>query len=242
MNGEKRHAIINDHEQEYAGQSRYMAQMDGKNAADETLYKNMEDTKADFTLNKSPANSSTGWVPPIFKPDMQVINLDYRYYQAFLGRYFYGHTPMTDLGGGCDGWAALLNPPDSGVNLFINYSSVSNNSDTYFRAEAWLNALPQGKVLISRLVANSNGAVNPSPCPHAELAFGEFINDRPFKGVSIYSLMVGAGGTASAEPYGKIIIPPGGTYYILLHAPESQKTITVEVAFGWWEERTVSTS
>jgi len=76
-----------------------------------------------------------------------VVSLEYRVYQSFLGRYFMGHTPQLTLPSCGSVWAALYNPPASGMNVFVNTFTVSNFSATPFRAHLWLNAMAGGGVV-----------------------------------------------------------------------------------------------
>ena len=51
-----------------------------------------------------------------------VVSLEYRVHQAFLGRYFMGHTPQLTLPPCGSVWAALYNPPASGMNILSTRS------------------------------------------------------------------------------------------------------------------------
>jgi hypothetical protein len=160
-----------------------------------------------------------------------VVSLEYRVHQAFLGRYFMGHTPQLTLPPCGSVWAALYNPPASGMNIFVNTFTVSNFSATPFRAHLWLNAMAGGGVG-SPFVCAANTTIVPQTWPRAVIDYGQ---SAPQGGCSLFTRVAGAHSTEVGNYYGKIVIPPGGTFLVQLLSP-STGTVSAEVAFGWWEE------
>lgn len=165
----------------------------------------------------------------------QVINLEYRVYKSFTGKYFMGHTPQICLGANSNAWGGLLNPANSGVNLYINTFTVTNSSAIPFQAQLWLNSSPLGNTTASPHLTPANTVLAPLPKPKSLLAYSQYVTATPMNGVSILSRIAGASSTTVGNYYGKIIIPQGGTFIVFLHSPGAQY-INTEVAFGWWEE------
>lgn len=172
----------------------------------------------------------------VYPQPMQVVNLPYRVYESFKGRYFMGHTPFITMGDHYNGWGGLINPISSGINMYINTFTVSNTSDTPFRAELWLNAKPFSKATVSPHVSPANTAIEPLPTPKAVLVFASHLKECPSSGVSIFERISEANSTVVGNYYGKIIIPPGGSFIVYLHSPNAE-SIKADIAFGWWEEQ-----
>lgn len=165
----------------------------------------------------------------------QVVSNPYRVWQSFKGNYFIGHTPLLVLGGCGNAWGGLINPADSCVNLFINTFTVSNTSEKPFRAQIWLNARAAGDIQRSPHVTPANTAYTPLPEPEAKLLYAEGVKDWPKKGTSIFTRIAEGHATVVGNYYGKIILPPGGSFIVYLIAPDSCP-IKAEVAMGWWED------
>lgn len=165
----------------------------------------------------------------------QVVSLQYRVYQSFLGRYFIGHTPVLCISGCQNAWGGLLNPARSGVDLFVNTFTVSNMSGTAFRSVAWLNADPNGRASYSPYVSCANTALDPVPRPKVVLASAQTQNDPFYEGTSLFTRICSPRSTVVGNYYGKIIVPPGGSFIVVLYGA-GQQPIKAEVSFGWWEK------
>lgn len=160
-----------------------------------------------------------------------VISLEYRVSKSFQGRYFIGHTPTMTLPYRANGWAALFNPRGSGVNVFVNTITVSNFSNTPFRAQVWLNAMPDGGQ-VSPSTAAVNAAIQPPVWPEAAIVYG---TEQLKSGQSLFTRVAGAQSTEVGNYYGKIILPPGGSLLVLMQGPGATGA-QAEVALGWWED------
>ncbi len=165
----------------------------------------------------------------------EVVNLQYRVNKAFKGKYFIGHTPILSIFDSSNSWGGLINPEDSGVNLYVCTFTVSNYSSNPFRAQLWLNSSPVGG-RFSPFVSPSNTAQSPLPIPKTNLLYAQNIHGVPSDGTSILSRIAEADSTNVANYYGKIVIPPGGSFIAFLYSPGAQR-IRTEVAFGWWEDK-----
>lgn len=169
-----------------------------------------------------------------------IVCLEYRVKKSFEGKYFIGQTPILSIGDNINSWGGLINPKDSGVNLYLNTFTVSNSSSTPFHAQLWLNSKPIGKKAISPLVSPANTAKIPLPKPKANLAYAQSVFDTPSDGVNILTRIAEANSTVVGNYYGKIIVPPRGTIIVFLYSPGTQP-INAEVALGWWEEKAKKT-
>ncbi|OAA92887.1 DUF6143 family protein [Clostridium coskatii] len=165
----------------------------------------------------------------------EVVNLPYRVYESFKGKYFMGHTPFLILERNLNAWGGLMNPEDSEVKLYINTFTVSNTSNTPFRSELWLNSEPLGRTSISPYVSPANTTIYPLPTSDILLGFAQHVKHSPSSGISLFNRIAEANSTVVGNYYGKIVIPPGGSLIVYLHSPGSQH-IKTDVALGWWEE------
>lgn len=163
----------------------------------------------------------------------EVVNLAYRVEQSFLGRYYIGHTSYLTIDPCLGVYGALYNPRDSRVNVFINTFTVSNFSGTPFESQVWINSTPFGTTMASSDVSPANTAAPASP-PSAVLISAQNLLEGPWDGTSLFSRLTEANSTVVGNYYGKIIIPPGGSFLIYLNPADRQ--IKTDIALGWWEE------
>lgn len=163
-----------------------------------------------------------------------VVNLEYRVNQAFMGKYFIGHTPLISMCPNSHAWAALVNPPGSDVNLYLCTFTVSNYNECPLEAMMWLADAPRfGKESCD--VAVSNQAIIPHPKPEGKIIFDSDKKCPISDGTSIFPRIVASYSTEVGNYYGKIVVPPGHAVVItldLLGRPEGE----AGVAWGWWED------
>lgn len=166
---------------------------------------------------------------------LKVVDLTFSVWEALQGNYFLGQTNLLTFGDEHNAWAALLNPPDSGINLFWNVYTLSNFSNKPFIAEVWLNSIPPSKGTASKNVASANQFATPPSKPKVELQFGENVIKSPSGGIYSFTRMVEPNYTLTRHDFqGMIILPPGGSAITYLKSP-TKSTIQTRVAFGWWE-------
>jgi len=72
----------------------------------------------------------------------------------------------------------------------------------------------------------------PQPEPRVVIVSGQ---GEPQGGCSLFTRVAGAHSTEVGNYYGKIVIPPGGTFLVQLVSPNTC-AVHAEAAFGWWEE------
>lgn len=161
---------------------------------------------------------------------------DITLFKSIQRKYFVGQTEFLIIGQNTNAWGGLINPCNSGVNLFVNVITISNFSDASYTAQIWFNSKPPGKGTLSDNVVAANTAVSPLPVPKVKLKFVQSVAGIPTGGVNAFDRIVPPKATLVSEEDGKFIIPPGGSYIIFLQGPDS-KIIKSKIAFGWWEEK-----
>jgi hypothetical protein len=159
-------------------------------------------------------------------------------YHSLQGQYFVGYADNMFFEKDKNAWAALVNPENSGVLLFVNVWTVTDISEPPIRMQIWLNSNLPGDYTKSRLVSAANTAINPLPKPKVKLLQASNVIGVPAGGVKAFVRRTLPGETVVAEEEGKFIIPPGGNFAIFLSNPEGVNLpASTRVAFGWWEER-----
>ncbi len=183
---------------------------------------------------------------PVFNPMMsninrlpcQVASMPYSLYQSLQGQYFVGYADEMFLEKDKNAWAALYNPPNSGVNLFVNVWTVTDLKEPPIRMQIWLNSRLPGKYTISNLVTPSNTALIHLPKPKTIMFEASNVTGSPEGGVKAFVRRTQPGETVVAQEDGKFIIPPGGNFAVFLSNAEGVNIPSrMRVAFGWWEER-----
>jgi len=164
-----------------------------------------------------------------------VVNITNPVYQSLKGRYFLGQTKPLAFGNGYNAWAGLMNPDDSGVNLYVSTFTVSNFASQSVLALVWLNGAVPGPYTVSKKVTPANTAIVPLPSPRVILQCGEMVTGWPVGGVNPFDQIVDPHSTLVDNKEGKIIIPPGGSFIVYLRA-SCNDPAKAKVAFGWWED------
>lgn len=170
----------------------------------------------------------------IAKPK-EIVNLPVSLYKSIEGRYFVGQTEILKVGNGMSAWAGLVNPCDSGVNLYANVFTISNFSDEYLTAEIWLNTTFVEKNKVSHKVSSTNTTLEPLPQNKVDIRFVEATTEVPQDGVNVYERIVSPYTTLVSEEDGKFIEPPDGNYTVVIKS-SSLNFNKIIVAFGWWEK------
>lgn len=176
----------------------------------------------------------------IYRPNdrlpQQMIVLPDSVYHSYLGRYFLGQTEMISFGGILKAWGGLINPLDSGVNLYLNAYTISNFSSLPITAEGWLGSKPVGNVVTSGNVAAGNQTFHTPINPKVQIKSASFIQGNPRNGTYTFVRRVEADNTLTKHDFqGMYIIPPGSSF-VLYFIPPGEALIHVKIAFGWWEE------
>ncbi|MGA9225087.1 MAG: DUF6143 family protein [Mesobacillus sp.] len=174
------------------------------------------------------------------KQPIEVVNVPSPTLNSKLGRYFIGKTGLLNFGGGYYAWGGIVNPIDSGVNLYIDIFTITNYSTQNFISEIWLNADPPKKTAVSFDVTPTNQAVSPPPKPKAVMKYASFSTEPMTKGVNIFDRIVTQNSTLVSDSHnGSIIIGPGGSFSIILR-PNGYQYLTGTIVLTWWEEKNES--
>lgn len=172
----------------------------------------------------------------IKKQPVKVVDITSPAMNSMLGKYFIGQTGMLNFGNNYDAWGGILNPTNSDVNLYFDIFTITNFSSQSLSGEIWLNAKPPKKVKTSSTVTPSNQAISPPPKPKVIMVYADYMTEPLTKGVNIFGRIVPPNSTLVSDSHqGSIIIPPGGSFSILLKSPGSQN-IKGTIVLTWWEE------
>ena len=171
-------------------------------------------------------------------PIVEAIEIPQELYQSTKGKYFIGYADQLSFGKGTSAWARLYNPPNSGVNLHVNVWTITDVSDSTFRAQFWFNSTPPGKPINSKLVTPTNTTLKPLPKPKIKLQYATNVIGDPKGGIKAFVRRAEPETTLVEVENGKLIFPPGGSFLVFLSNPESPRISTSgRVAFGWWETK-----
>ena len=165
----------------------------------------------------------------------QVVSIPISLSKSMQRKYFVGQTETLLVGNGSIAWAGLVNPDDSGVNLYTNVFTISNFSDDYLTAEIWLNANLPGKASISHKISATNTSVKSLSKNQVDILFVESTTMVPDNGVNVYERIVQPNTTLVGEEDGKFIESSGGNYVVVIKSLSSNLDKVI-VAFGWWEK------
>ncbi|MEG6586608.1 DUF6143 family protein [Dendrosporobacter sp. 1207_IL3150] len=176
--------------------------------------------------------------PSISKSSLKyIVDVPINLAKSLEGKYFVGYADNLVFGQGNSAWAALYNPVNSGVNLHVTVWTVSDVSESTFRAQIWFNTDPPGNPKISSLVTTSNLALCPLRNPKVMLQYASNVEGEPVGGIKAFVRRGQPESTIVDDEQGKFIFPPGGSFLIFLSNPESPELETAgRIAFGWWEE------
>ncbi len=176
--------------------------------------------------------------PSIYKPTIEYqVSIPINLAKSLEGKYFVGYADNLSFGNGTNAWARLYNPPNSGVNLHITVWTISDVSESPFRAQIWFNADPPGIPLESSLVTPSNMAICPLPVPKIKLQYASNVSGVPIGGVKAFVRRGQPETTIVDDEQGKFIFSPGGSFLVFLSNPEAPELLANgRIAFGWWEE------
>lgn len=177
-------------------------------------------------------------VPSIYKPSLGYnVAVSINLAKSLEGKYFIGYADNLTFGRNTSAWARLFNPPNSGVNLFVTVWTVSDVSQSPFRAQIWFNATPPGTPQESPLVTPTNTALCPQPSPRIKLQYATNVMGDPVGGIKAFVRRGLPETTLVEDEQGKLIFPPCGSILIILANPETPElTAAGRIAFGWWEE------
>lgn len=168
---------------------------------------------------------------------LQAADMPYALYLSLQGKYFVGFAADVQFSNCKYGWAGLVNPPHSGVNLHVYVWTVTNFGIYPLNAEIWFNTKTPENAATSDYITPANTAIYPLPLPKARILQANNISGAPPCGNRIFVKKVLPEVTIVGEENGGFIFPPGGSFSVLLsNAEASNKSGIANVAFGWYEE------
>lgn len=166
----------------------------------------------------------------------EVIVLPDSVYHSYLGEYFLGQTDFVYFGNGLYAWGGLVNPLNSGVDLFLNAYTISNFAGIPVTAEGWLSSELPGDPKLSRSVAAGNQAMQPPRMPRVSIQSASRVTGSPVGGTYTFVRRVEPAQTLTKHDFqGMYIIPPGSSFVLFFLS--EQEEVFVKLAFGWWEEK-----
>ncbi|MEI5909299.1 DUF6143 family protein [Bacillus spongiae] len=162
------------------------------------------------------------------KPVANIINSAF---QSSKGRNFAGLTDLLTFGDGTVAWGRLLNPPNSKIDLFFDFFTLTNFSTSPYTANLFVDAIPPGEIFTSSNVGNLNTNFNRTPM--GKLQFNPSVQGELIGGVNTALRRVPANETiTSGQISGKIIIAPGNSILFFL---SSDAVVKARIGFEWWE-------
>jgi hypothetical protein len=164
----------------------------------------------------------------------KTVSIPYALYQSEEGNYFIGQTPIL-TGEGGRALAALVNPCDSGVNIYLNAITVTNISQLSVSAEIYVKYKVKGG-LASDLVSSANLAISSKLTSKGQIQYLNTTTEAPSTSIPIFTRIVSPYSTLVIDG-SQIIIPPGRSLVIYLGGILPIEPDSTKVAFGWWEEK-----
>ena len=159
-------------------------------------------------------------------------------YESTLGQYFIGYADNLVFGKYINAWARLYNPIKSGVILHVNVWTVTDVSDSAFRAQFWFNATPPDSDIEYATVTPTNLIIKPQPRAKIRLEYASNVLGDPTGGIKAFVRRAQPETTLVENENGKIIIGEGGNFLVFLSTPETPELLTSgRIAFGFWEEK-----
>lgn len=167
----------------------------------------------------------------------KTVDIPVELYESMLGQYFIGYADNLVFGQGTSAWARLYNPINSGVILHVNVWTVTDVSESAFRAQFWFNATPPESDIKYALVTPTNLVIKPQPIAKVKLEYASNVTGDPTGGIKAFVRRAQPQTTLVESENGKIIIGEGGNFLVFLSNPETPELLTSgRIAFGWWEE------
>ncbi|MBU3215247.1 DUF6143 family protein [Clostridium estertheticum] len=169
---------------------------------------------------------------------LKAVNIPIELYESTLGQYFIGYADNLVFGEGTSAWARLYNPIKSGVILHVNVWTVTDVSDSAFRAQFWFNATPPESDVNYAPVTPTNLFIKPQPRAKVRLEYASNVTGEPTGGIKAFVRRAQPETTLVESENGKIIIGEGGNFLVFLSNPETPELLTSgRIAFGFWEEK-----
>ena len=166
------------------------------------------------------------------------VDIPVELYESMLGQYFIGNIENLIFEQSTSAWARLYNPVNSGVILHVNVWTITDTSESAFRADVWLNATPPKSDIEVGIAIPSNLSIKPKPRSKTKLEYASNVTGEPTEGYKPFVRDLQPGTTDLKSENGKIIIGEGGNFLVFLSTlEESCLLASGRIGFGWWEEK-----
>lgn len=164
-----------------------------------------------------------------------VVDITNPFIKSLQGKYFMGETDQLQPTDSNRVWAALVNPPHSGVNLFFDVYVISNLSHEPLVSQiCFCNGLPT-RGMMSHEVSATNLTIHPRPAPCGQVQFGSELDPKTLGAVPVSTRVIPGYSSITSEKDGRWIFGPGQSLLFTLTGPMYRSAPAV-VSFGWWEE------
>ncbi|WP_054026121.1 DUF6143 family protein [Bacillus sp. FJAT-28004] len=166
---------------------------------------------------------------------VSVVNLTNPLNKSLQGKYFLGETDQLNPTDANRTWGALVNPPHSSVNLYLDLYVLSNLSDDKLVSQiCFCSSLPtHGKQ--SHEVSTANLAIHPKPQPQGQIQFGSHLDTTALSAIPVSTRVIPSYSSISSEKSGHWIIGPGKAILFTLTSAMNHPAPAV-LSVGWWEE------
>ncbi|NDI33975.1 DUF6143 family protein [Chengkuizengella sediminis] len=166
------------------------------------------------------------------KPVVNIINPAF---QSSKGKAFAGTTTPLNFGGNRSAWGRLFNPPNSKINLFLSFFSLSNFSKTPISGQLYFSSTPPGRIFSSRDVRNINLNFNNSP--NGKIQFNPSVRGKPIGGNRVaFRRFPPNSTTPGFRIDGRAVVAPGTSIILFL---TSSKPVKATIEFEWWESKKI---
>lgn len=160
-------------------------------------------------------------------------SVEYPLYQSMKGNYFIGETPIIS-GGTKHALAALVNPPNSRKNIYVNAITLTNISGVNLSAEFYLRSTFTNGI-VSNSVTCVNTSLTPEPLHRGQIFYVLGASQPPTGGVAIFSRICSPNSTLVVDG-GQIILGPGESLVVYVGGFIPTAFDNIRFAMGWWEE------
>lgn len=160
-------------------------------------------------------------------------SLEYPLYQSMKGNYFIGETPIIS-GATEHALVALVNPPNSKKNIYVNAITITNISGVNLSAEFYLRATFKNGIS-SNSITCVNTSLTPKPLNIGQIFYVPNNTQPPTGGVTIFSRISSPNSTLVVDG-GQIILGPGQNLIVYIGGFKPTTFDSIRFAIGWWEE------
>ncbi|WP_424769243.1 DUF6143 family protein [Paenibacillus sp. sgz302251] len=166
---------------------------------------------------------------------VNVVNVTNPLIKSLEGKYFLGETDQLNPTDSNRTWGALINPPHSGVNLYLDIYVLSNLSDDHLVSQiCFCSSLPT-HAQQSHEVSTSNLTLQPKPLSRGQVQFGSSLDTTALAATPVSTRVVPAYSSVSSKKAGHWIFGPGQAILFTLTSSMSHPAPAV-ISIGWWEE------